>query len=250
MKRADGNLVQHYYPEIQAGGFSHVDSTVDFYTRINALLSPDMVVLDFGAGRGLAAEDPVPYRRGLRTLKGKVRKVIGADVDPAVQTNPLVDESIVIDPDAPLPIENATFDLIVTDWTMEHIADAPRLAGELSRILKPGGWICARTPNRWGYIALGARLVPENLQAAVLRRLQPSRKECDVFPKFYRLNTRKDFLKLFHKDFEVYLYRTNSEPAYSGTSPLLWRAWDAFFRLTPGNFKAVLHVFLQKRPSS
>src|SRR3954452_7997261 len=96
----DAGVVLDYYPEINAGGFSRVDSTVDFYTRINALLDHGMTVMDYGAGRGRAAEDPVPFRRRLTTLKGKVRKVVGADVDPVVLTNPLVDEAVVIVPGA------------------------------------------------------------------------------------------------------------------------------------------------------
>ena len=59
-----------------------MDSTIQFYERINALLQPDFVVLDFGAGRGAShSEDRVRYRRELRNLRGKVREVIGADID-------------------------------------------------------------------------------------------------------------------------------------------------------------------------
>ena len=43
-----------------------MDSTIQFYERINALLQPDFVVLDFGAGRGAShSEDRVRYRREL-----------------------------------------------------------------------------------------------------------------------------------------------------------------------------------------
>src|SRR4051794_9683689 len=121
--RNEGLIVisSYFYPEIAVGGFSHVDSTVDFYTRINALLHPEMEVLDFGAGRGEAAEDITPYRLSLRTLRGKVRAVIGADVDSSVKLNPLVDEAVVLVPDSRLPFEDGRFDLIVSDWTLEHI---------------------------------------------------------------------------------------------------------------------------------
>ena len=245
---ANDEIRSRFYPEIHAGGFSHVDSTVEFYTRINALLNPEMVVLDFGAGRGLAAEDPVPSRRGLRTLRGKVHKVIGVDVDPIVRTNPNLDESAVIEPDARLPFADATFDLIVSDWTLEHIEDAPAISGELTRVLRPGGWICARTPNRWGYVALGGRLVPERLQAAVLRRLQPGRKECDVFPKVYKINTKRNVLKYFsNMKFDLYMYSVNSEPAYMGNSALLWWLTISAFHVTPGRFRAILHIFLRKK---
>ena len=47
---------EYFYPEIRAGGFPHVSSDVDFYTRVNALIQPEFVVRDFGAGRGSANE--------------------------------------------------------------------------------------------------------------------------------------------------------------------------------------------------
>jgi hypothetical protein len=37
-----------FFPELLAGGFSRLNTTVQFYTRLNALLTPEMAVLDFG----------------------------------------------------------------------------------------------------------------------------------------------------------------------------------------------------------
>lgn len=39
-----------WFPEVGAGGFTSLDGTIEFYTRINALLASDMTVLDFGGG--------------------------------------------------------------------------------------------------------------------------------------------------------------------------------------------------------
>jgi SAM-dependent methyltransferase len=222
-----------------------VDSTVDFYTRVNALLSPEMIVLDFGAGRGRGSEGPSSYVRTLATLKGKVQKVVGADVDPVVRDNPLIDDAVVIAPDSPLPFADRSIDLIVSDWTFEHIQNPNIVVRELGRVLRPGGWICARTPNRWGYITIGAQLVPERLHAAVLRKAQPDRKQCDVFPKFYKLNSHRAIKRIFH-GFDVFLYTVNSEPAYFGNSRLLWRAALLGFRITPSRFGAIIHAFLRK----
>ena len=240
---------EYYYPEIKAGGFSHVDTTVDFYLRINALLKPEMVVLDFGAGRGAESESEraVTYAGKLRTIKGKVEKFIGADIDPAVNANPFIDEAIVIIPDAPIPLPDQSIDLIISDWVFEHIENTDFVISELDRILKPGGWICARTPNRWGYIAIAATLIPKKLHRAVLRRVQPKRKEMDVFPKFYKLNTQRSVKKQFEKcNFESFIYTINSEPGYSSNSKMLWHAFHLLFKLTPSRFNAVLHIFLKK----
>jgi SAM-dependent methyltransferase len=247
--RSTATVHERAYPEVGAGGFSHVDGTISFYGRIDALLRPDMVVLDYGAGRGEAAlDDPVPYRRRLRVLKGKVAKVIGVDVDPVVVTNPSVDEAIVVAPDAPLPLADGSVDLIVSDSTFEHVTDPAFVASELSRVLKRGGWLCARTPNRWGYASVGARLVPNRLHARVLRWLQPHRKEEDVFPTVYRMNTRRALRKLFPQgEFDHFVYTMNSEPAYFGRSILMWRSMMLAFRLIPSGLGATFFVFLRKK---
>lgn len=242
----------HFFPEVTAGGYSRVDGTVEFYTRINALLRSQMTVLDFGAGRGAGVgEDPVIYRRNLRTLKGKCHRVVGIDVDEALMENPGLDEAHVLSPSAHMPLETASVDLIVSDHTFEHIREPDLVAKELNRVLKPGGWLCARTPNRWGYIALGASLVPNRLHAKLLRWLQPQRKGIDVFPTAYKLNTRKALYRHFTLDkYEHYSYGYFAEPAYFGDSKALWNLALLSSRLMPPLLAPTWMVFLRKKSAS
>jgi SAM-dependent methyltransferase len=209
------NIHEKFFPEVGAGGFSRVDGTIAFYTRINALLRPEMTILDFGAGRGQGpVDDSVPYRRMLRTLKGKCHKVVGVDVDEAIKENPAIDEWHVIEPSARLPFDDHFFDLIVSDHTFEHITDPASVAAEFDRVLKPGGWICVRTPNRWGYISLGANLVPNRWHMAFLHRLQPQRKDIDMFSTVYLLNTQCALKHYFPFDhYKHYSYGHFAEPA-------------------------------------
>ena len=235
------------YPEIGAGGFSRSDTTIEFYTRLNALLRSDRVVADIGAGRGKAADDPVPYRRALRILRGRVARVIGLDVDPIVRSNPLLDEAQVIEAAGPLPLADGSVDTVLCDWTFEHVQDPQAFVRELERVLKPGGWICARTTNRWGYIGLGASLVPNRLHTSILRSLQPHRREEDVFPTYYRMNSLGAIGKLFPSQrFRNFTYSVTGEPAYFGNRLMLWRLAQLGARLTPGGAGAVLLVFVQK----
>jgi len=236
------------YREIGAGGFSSIDGSVEFYGRVNALLRADMCVLDFGAGRGKdAVDDPVEYRRGLRTLRGKARMVIGADIDPIVGTNPSVDHATQIEEWRGLPFASESVDLLLCDHTFEHVRYPGPVAAELERILKPGGWICARTPNRWGYIAIGARLVPNRFHKAALRIAQPVRRSDDVFPTAYKMNTRAVVDHYFPTDrFRDCSYFYNPEPAYFGDSLSLHRLAQAGFRFLPSRCSAVLMIFKQK----
>jgi SAM-dependent methyltransferase len=239
------------YPEISAGGFSRIDGSVAFFSRVNALLAEDMDVLEFGAGRGVAVfNDPVPYRQALMTIRGKVKRLIGVDIDPAILNNPFLDEAYVVPRDSALPINDEAIDLIVSDWTFEHVQDPVFVARELTRVLKPGGWLCARTPNRWGYVGLGANLVPNKWHASVVSRLQPDsyREASDVFPTVYKMNTVRAVRRLFPDClFENYTYTISPEPTYFGTSVAMWRAVGFLSQLTPSALWPHLLVFLRKR---
>lgn len=238
------------YPEKQAGGFTRLDGTVAFYSRINALIHPDMTVLDLGAGRGAQFEDAKsPYRRSLTMLKGKVKELVGADVDEAVLSNPFMDRTVVFGHDGKLPFADASFDMILSDWVIEHIEDPKAFAAEVYRILKPGGWFCARTPNKWGMTALGATLIPSSLHGFLLSRLTPERKEEDVFPKFYRMNTLGSIRKHFQSDsWNDASYIMNADPPYVQNVPGGPWLVELYWRLTPKVLHTVLLVFLQKKP--
>jgi SAM-dependent methyltransferase len=238
------------YPEVAVGGFTRLDGSVEFYTRVNALVDEKSRVLDFGAGRGQWALDPIPeMSRRLRMLKGRVTEVLGSDVDEVVLTNPTVDSAVVVEPGAPLPLEDDSIDLVVADHVLEHIApdDAPVVADDIMRVLKPGGWLAARTPNKWGMIGVGARVVPNKLHSKVLSRLQPGRKAEDVFPTRYAMNTRKHLGELFAPH-EVHVYGHTSEPTYFGHSAAAWRVAAGLGRVTPPKLAPTLMVFVQKAP--
>ena len=81
-------------------------------------------------------------------MQGKVAKVIACDVDGAVLQNQASDERFVFAPGEALPLADRSVDVVVTDWVLEHLESPVDVFRELHRILKPGGWICARTPNK------------------------------------------------------------------------------------------------------
>jgi len=249
MEHRPGELLSRLYPEVSAGGYTRHDGFIEFYTRINALLGDDSVVLDFGAGRGLWAHEPIPaFSQHLRAIETRVKRVEGVDVDPVVLTNPTLAAAHVIAPGDKLPYDDENFDLVLADYVLEHVSeeDAPTVAGEVLRVLKPGGWFAARTPNKWGMIGVGARAVPNNLHTKVLRTLQPERKEEDVFPVRYAMNTRRDLKRLFPAPHSLVVYGHSSEPTYFGSSKAAWRTAQLVDRLTPPRLAPTLMVFVQK----
>jgi len=238
---------QVFHPEARVSGFSHLDPEVMFFTQVASLLKPDDTVLDFGAGRGEWFEDdPSHYRRWLQDFRGRCAFVDGCDVDPVVETNRTLDRARLFEPGADLPYEDERFDLVVSRYVFEHLADPRWAARELLRVTRPGGWICAITPNKWGYLALLSRMVPNDLHARVLRFVQPGRKEVDVFPTTYTLNTPSDLERHFGDSADVFCFRTSATPTYHFGKRSMYRLQALFHRLLPPQLDKGLCIFIRK----
>jgi SAM-dependent methyltransferase len=242
-------LLDRLRPEWRAGGFARDNGGVAFYARVNALLDQDMDVLDLGAGRGEAFQaDSFGYFHRLAKFQGKVKRVIGVDVDEAIQDHPFLDERHVIGVNDPFPLADSSIDIVVADWVFEHIDDPRAMACELMRVVKPGGWVCARTPNKWGYVGLGARLLPNWAHAKFLRALWPERQAIDVFPTRYRLNSIASLNRFFSRAlWDNFSYRINPTPKYTGNSPILFLMVDLIQTVAPAPMKTDLIVMLRKR---
>ncbi len=236
-----------HHPEMAAGGYASDDGTVEFYQRVVAVLPEGGEVLDLGAGRGaLLQKSTGPWRDWLVRLGKKYAHRIGADIDPAVKTNPGLDRAEIIEAGKPLPFADQSFDVVLCDWVVEHVEDPKSFVAEIRRILKPGGWFCARTPNRWSYFSVGARVFAAS-EKSVLRVLQPQRRETDVFPKFYRMNSLSDIRKVFTPDQWVNAtYTHNPEPSYVGNFVLLYHLLSFYQRLTPKALGEVVLIFAQR----
>lgn len=89
-----------------------------------------------------------------------------------------------------LPFTDAAFDVVTANMVIEHITDPPALFRELHRVLRPGGRLLIHTPNARGYTTRAARVVPEPLKAVCARIIQQRHVE-DVYPAYYRANTRE-----------------------------------------------------------
>jgi len=237
------------FPEIGAGGYTRADGSVEFYSRVRSLLEPRMKVLDFGAGRAHWFEDDkCAYRRSVRQIRGKVAEVVACDVDEAVMKNRAVDRAVLIEAEDQLPFPDRYFDLIVADYVFEHVRDSHLVSRELTRVLATGGWICARTPNAYGYATLMSRLIANRFHVRLLGLAQPSRKAVDIFPTVYRLNTLRAVRRHFDAaSFDNFTYRYDAEPAYFFDSEFVFRALRALQWLLPPQCASQLFIFLRKR---
>lgn len=105
-------------------------------------------VLDLGAGDGrLSAELDAPEL----TLAdvSEVALARAAARLPRAAT-------VALAPDAPLPLEDSAFDLVLCAETLEHVRDVQLLLSEARRVLVPGGTLAVTTPAHGRRTALAA----------------------------------------------------------------------------------------------
>ena len=155
------------------------DPVARFVNHLYSIVKPGHRVLDLGAGAG---------ELNAYSLKGRVRQIVGVDLDLRVSANPLLDAGLSADIYA-LPFRDGSFDVVFSIYVFEHV-DRPRvLAAEIARVLRPGGVCIALTPNLYHYVTLLSRLTPTAFHKWVNERR--GRASDDTFPTCYRLNSRR-----------------------------------------------------------
>ena len=242
-------VLENLHPEVGAGGFAAHDGTIEFYGRIRALLQPDALVVDFGAGRAAwAHEDACSYRRQMRDLRNLGIRFVGCDLDEAINDNPVLEEKALLQPGAALPYDNASIDMVIADYVLEHLSAPVSFAKEIDRILKPGGWLCARTPTKYHYVVLASSLMPRSLHGASLRRAQADRKAEDIFEAHYKINSMSEIRRHFSAErFDNHSYIYCNSPSYHFNRVWIYRLMSAAHAVLPSALQGNLFVFLCKK---
>lgn len=225
--------------------YQRIDSAVTLFALVQMLATDASIVVDVGCGRG-AMIDPEDHERPLHDMRAAGRTVIGIDVDPAGSENPIIDEFRVID-DGRWPLEDGSADLAYCDWVLEHIQEPEQFVAELHRVLRPGGAFIARTVSRSSLLSQFARLVPNERHSPILTRLQPGRRERDVFPTCYRMNTRRDIKAVFDSGFDWTVSFHPGMEQYAMRWPWLQRSVSVVESRIPSRAQLVMIVSARKR---
>ena len=227
------------------GGFSPNDGTIDFYLRISSLLRQDDTLLDLGAGRAAWFDDDrCEVRKNIRLIKGKIKKVVAADIDKAVLHNKASDVQIHITNDTEILLPQPV-DIIVADYVLEHIEKPENFFHQVNNSLKNGGWFCARTPHSLSYVSLAARLVNNSFHSKLLYFAQPDRKEIDIFPTFFRLNSLSTIDKTF-KGWNNKSFIFKTDPAYYFGNKIIYQTLYLVHKVLPKFACGNIFLFLQK----
>jgi len=155
------------------------DPVSRFYRTLDGYVRTSLWVLDVGAGPG----EENPY-----ALRDRVRKLIGIDRDPRVESNPLLYAGLIADGGS-LPFKDDSFDVAFSIYVLENIVAPRALASELRRILRPVRLFLALTPSRFHYVSLIASFTPTRFHRWINNRR--ARKDQDTSPIHYRLKSRR-----------------------------------------------------------
>ena len=216
-------IFQRWYPGFRDAGKCYQDI-------LRKLIDRHTVLLDLGCGRMSLAAEQID-QAGL-----------AGGIDPSLPD--LIHNRDVIHrvggSGESLPFSSASLDLVVSQWTVEHLARPQVVFDEMARILRPGGRVVVFTTNANNYIPLVSRIMPDQMQDALIERLL-RRPTHETFPTYFRANTRRSLERLARGAglvLEECTYVGN--PFYFAFSPLLFRLALLFEKLTdPGPLRGL-----------
>jgi len=157
-----------------------------FEQRFRGMVRPGDFVLDAGCGSG-------KYSVGTNSPTQSY-KVAGIDNFESVRKNSIVDYQVCGNV-SELPFGDGSFDVVYGRWLVEHLEN-PRIAlREFHRVLKSGGRLALFTPNLLHYYGAVARVTPQWFHVWFNCRVRGF-EEADIFPTYYRANTRRRVHKL------------------------------------------------------
>ncbi len=157
-----------------------------FEQQFNSLVRPEELVLDAGCGSGKFS----PYRNaGYR--------ILGLDNFENVHQNTKLNVRVCGNVNN-LPFRDGSFDAVYGRWMVEHLENPAIALREFHRVLKQGGRLALFTTNLWHYYGVTARVTPQWFHVWFNCRVRGF-EQADIFPTYYRANTRKRCNKLLRE---------------------------------------------------
>jgi SAM-dependent methyltransferase len=199
------------------------DGTTEFHAICANSVPPAPKILEVGAG-------PTNATSAFLASLGELH---GIDVSDEVFGNQHLSSSALIEGDR-FPLPDAAFDLVVSNYVVEHVANPRAHLAEIERVLKPGGAYVFRTPNLVHYVAMVSRLTPHRFHrfaANRLRALGPD--EHEPWPTVYAMNLPAA-VRRYARDAGLVVERLDlveKEPSYGMYARPLFLAFMTYERL-------------------
>lgn len=143
-----------------------------------------------------------------------------------------------------LPFPDGYFDVLISQWVVEHFNEPTAAFREMNRVLRPGGHLVFLTTNANNYIPLFSRLVPDSLQKFLIHRLL-RRPIHESFPTFFRANTRRALKRITAESgFSIQSINYIGNPFYMAFNVPLFRLALLFEKITDRKSLNSLKLYL------
>lgn len=189
------------YPKFLQRLFNSIPTVHDVYDDVfKKYVCKENVLLDAGCGK----------KGILNKYKGQFKYAVGMDLSAAaVQQNTSLD-SYVLGNLEYIPFPDNTFDIIISQWVVEHMSDPEECFREFYRVLKKGGGLILVTNSIYHPIMFFSSIFPEGFRDKIKNRVLPPEIEEDTFPTYYKCNTLKRIERVltaigFTKVFDAYV---------------------------------------------
>lgn len=232
--KKEKRLAEH--PQWAQRLFHAIPTVHDVYDELLApYIDKKNVLLDAGCGK----------KGIMNKYKGRLKYAIGIDLSfSALKVNNVLN-SYVQGSLNMLPFADNTFDVIISQWAVEHIPDPEVCFREFYRVLKKGGGIILVTNSIHHPLMFFSSIFPEKIRDAVKTKLLPPEIEEDTFPTYYRCNTLKRMEAVlgkigFTKAFDCYV----GDPSFFIFSKLLFPLLLFYEKITDLSFlrRCKMHV--------
>ena len=213
------------------------DAGTRYHEWIQEAIQPHSRLLDIGCGRMSLADEAIR----------QARQSVGIDlVHSDLVHNETVHYKALANADT-LPFPTSSFDILTSQWVVEHFENPQKSFREMARVLVSGGEFIFLTTNANNYIPLVSRLIPDTLQKTLIHRLL-KRPIHESFPTFFRANTKKQIAKLAQQtEFTIEAIDYVANPFYFAFNVPLFRGAMLFEKITDWRRLNSLKLYLLVR---
>lgn len=198
------------------------DSLIYLTNKFRALCSENAIVLDAGCGNGNYVIDE---------NRESIKWAVGVDTSEEYTKKNICLDEVKIGNLEKLPFAQGEFDVVISLWVLEHLADPNKVFAEIHRVLKPNGIFMFATPNL-NYLPIKLIYLIKSVKVNhILNKILFGRGAEEIFPAYYRANSLEKIKEMSSGLFNIEELKLNADVSYSSFDEFSYRISAATTKL-------------------